>query len=126
MITICSMTFPEFLEKQFLSWQKDLGKRQNIEDFAAYLGVSRPLLTMWMNGSRRPGKENLKLLSAIFGMQVFDLVGLPRPNPLHLYTSRNWENVPEKVQLRIAQTVAKYSTEPIPDESTEDTTPKRK
>lgn len=56
------MNFPEYLEKKYLEWQNSLGRRKTVEEFAAWLGVSRPLMTMWLNGKRRPGAENLLAL----------------------------------------------------------------
>jgi transcriptional regulator with XRE-family HTH domain len=82
------MNFPEFLEKRYLEWQNEQGKRKTLEEFAGYIGVSRPLLNMWMNGNRQPGVESLRLLSNIFGLEVYDLLGYERPNSfLHTITS---------------------------------------
>ena len=111
------MRFPEYLETKFLEWQTKQGKRKTLEEFAAFLGVSRPLLNMWMNGSRKPGKENVRLLSAVFGLGIYEILDLPKPDPLYAYTERNWNNLPEKEQKRIAEIVAKYTIEPIPDET---------
>jgi len=74
------MTFPEFLEKKYLEWQLAAG-RKTIVEFSAFLGVSQPLLSMWMNGKKRPGVENIKILSEIFGLEVYDSLGIDRPNP---------------------------------------------
>jgi len=48
------MSFPEWLLQYFLNWQAKKGKKTNLNEFAAYLGVSRPTISMWMNGSRTP------------------------------------------------------------------------
>ena len=109
------MTFKEYLERQFVQWQNQEGKRKSVADFAAYLGVSQPLLSMWMNGQRRPGPENLKILYAVFGASVYDVLGIPRPNPLHEYVSRNWDKLPNREQLKITELVAKYTTDPAPN-----------
>ncbi len=110
------MRFPEYLERKYLEWQNKQGKRKTIEDFAKYLGVSRPILSMWMNGSRKPGLENIRLLSTIFGLEIYDILGYPRPNPLFAYTERNWKNIPIKDQRKIAEIVSRYTTESIPGE----------
>lgn len=123
-ITICRMslpelharTLPELLELGFIEWQKQEGKRKTVADFAVYLGVSQPVLSMWMGGQRKPGPENLKILYAVFGPIVYDVLGMPRPNAWHEYVSRNWSPLPAKVQKQIAETVSKYTTDPLPDE----------
>lgn len=75
------MTFPEFLEKKYLEWQLKEEGRKTIVQFAAYIGVSQPILSMWLSGKKRPGVDNIKLLAEIFGDEVYDSLGLPRPNP---------------------------------------------
>jgi len=62
-------TFSEFMNKKFVEWQAQLGKRKTLEEFASFIGVSRPLLSMWMNGTHTPGNENIKLLNEIFGQE---------------------------------------------------------
>ena len=104
-----------WLNLKFIDWQKDEGGRKTIIEFADYLDVNRSLLSYWMNGSREPSDENLVRLALKLGFEVYDLVGKKRPNPLNLYTSRNWDQAPEKVQRQIAELIAKYTTEPIPN-----------
>jgi transcriptional regulator with XRE-family HTH domain len=106
------MTFPEFLEKKYLEWQlKDVG-RKTIIQFAAYLGVSQPILSMWMSGKRRPGVDNIRLLVEIFGDEVYDALDLPRPNPYLQTAVKNWEFMSEEKQKQIsgmiAEEAAKY------------------
>lgn len=116
----------KWLDKKYLDWQAKLGERKTLEDFADHLGVSRPLLSFWMNGSREPSEENLIKIAFKLGFQVYDVLEIDRPNILHLYANRNWENIPKKLQVELAKTIAKHSSEPLPDEATENTTPKPK
>lgn len=106
-----SMSLPEFLEKKYLEWQMQTGERKTIIQFAAYIGVSQPILSMWMNGTKRPGMGNIKLLAEIFGLEVYDALGKDRPNPYLQIINNKWEFIPEDVQKRIAEEVAKYETE---------------
>jgi transcriptional regulator with XRE-family HTH domain len=111
---IIKMTFPEFLEKKYLEWQLKEGERKTIVQFAAYIGVSQPILSMWMSGKKRPGMENIKLLAEIFGDEVYDALGLPRPNPYLQIAIKKWEYLPEEKQKQIsrmiAEEAAKYET----------------
>lgn len=104
------MTFPDFLEKKYLEWQLAEGRKTTIE-FSAFLGVSQPLLSMWMSGKKRPGVENIKMLAEIFGLEVYDSLGIPRPNPYLQKINRVWEHVPEDVQKRLAEEAEIYETE---------------
>ena len=111
MIKMCLVNFPEYLEKQFLDWQHQQGKRKTIEDFAEFLGVSRPLLNMWMNGNRKPGKENIDLLSRTLGNDVYDIAGLPRPNPYLQKINLIFENLSEDHQRQLAEDAELYKIE---------------
>ena len=53
MLSMNLPTFPEWINKMFVEWQAKQGKRKTIEEFAVYLGISRPLLNMWMNGNKK-------------------------------------------------------------------------
>jgi len=103
--------FPEWINRQFVLWQADQGKRKTIEEFAAYLGISRPLLNMWMNGNRKPGAENIKLLEEVFGLEVYDALDLPRPNPHLQKLISVWENLSEEAQMKIAEQAEIYETQ---------------
>jgi len=105
-----AMTFPEFLEKKYLEWQLKEEGRKTIVQFAAYIGVSQPILSMWLSGKKRPGVDNIKLLAEIFGDEVYDSLGLPRPNPYLQRLNRVWEFLPEAIQKRIAEDAEKYET----------------
>lgn len=50
---MCLMTFPEFLERKYLEWQLKEEGRKTIVQFAAYIGVSQPILSMWMSGKKK-------------------------------------------------------------------------
>ena len=102
--------FPDFLTKQFLNWQAKQGKRKSLDDFAVFLGISRPLLSMWMNGSRRPGSENIKLLEEIFGIEAYDALNLPRPDPFVLYVQQAATNLKDNQKKKISEQIAKYIT----------------
>jgi len=64
--------FPDWMTKVFLEWQTQQGKRKTLEEFATYIGVSRPLVNMWMNGNQKPGADNIKLLGDLFGDEIYD------------------------------------------------------
>jgi len=108
MIKIEQMTFPEYIERKFLEWQSGQGKRKTIEEFAVYIGVSRPLLNMWMNGNRKPGKESLKVLSQTLGNEVYDVLGYARPNPYLQKINNVFENLSVEHQRKLSEDAERY------------------
>jgi transcriptional regulator with XRE-family HTH domain len=105
------MTFSEFLEQQYLAWQNKIGKRKTIEEFAFYIGVSRPLLNMWLNGDRKPGKENVRLLADTFGLEVYDVLGVDRPNKFLYRINQVFDNIPPDKQQQLAEQAERFETE---------------
>lgn len=95
--------FAQFMNKKYVEWQAELGKRKTLEEFAAYIGVSRPLLSMWMNGTHKPGHENSKILIEIFGIETYDALELPRPNPLLQAINARWERIPPDKQQKLLE-----------------------
>lgn len=103
--------FPKFLEKQFLKWQNESGERKTLDEFAIYLGISRPLLSMWMNGTRRPGSENIVLLVEIFGLEVYDALSLPRPDPFLSYAKQAISRLNERQKKKLTEQIDQYLRE---------------
>ena len=101
------MEFKTYIEKKYVEWTAAQGKRKSIADYAAYLGISQPLLSMWMNGSKKPGAQNIKLLHEIYGDEVLSALG----NDVDLYfVQTHWDRVPEKAKKIIREQVSKYIT----------------
>lgn len=97
--------FPDWITRKFVEWQAKEGRRKTIEDFASYLGTSRPLVNMWMNGNKKPGRENINILAELFGNEIYDVLNLPRPNPYLQKLNRLWEFIPEEIQKRFSDEV---------------------
>lgn len=75
------VNFPEYIEKKYLEWQTQQGKRKSIEEFAVFLGVSQPTLSLWMNGRRKPSERIADHLANILGNEIYDVLEIERPNP---------------------------------------------
>lgn len=100
--------FSEWMTKQFLEWQTEQGKRKTLEEFAGFVGVSRPLINMWMNGNQKPGADNINILAELFGNEIYDVLDLPRPNPYLQKLNRIWEFLPEEIQRKFSEEAEKY------------------
>lgn len=101
------MTFPELLEQKYLAWQTQIGRRKTLDDFAEFLGVGRPVLSNWLTGKRKPGAESLRLISSKIGFEVYDVLGLPRPDEDLAYISQHWDEVSEEFRRKFREEVEK-------------------
>ncbi len=85
-----------FLNESFIAWMSRSGKRKTIGEFAEYLNISRSLLSHYMNGSRSPSKENAHKIAVKLGPEIFDLLGLARPDPYLQTIINGWDDLDEK------------------------------
>jgi len=99
------MTFPQFLELKFLDWQQKEGGRKTVKEFALYIGVSQSTVSMWWNGERNPEGENLRKIAGKLGFEVYDVLGLPRPDEDLAYISKHWEDVSPEFRRKFRQKV---------------------
>lgn len=100
----------DLLTRKYLQWQASAGTRKTLDEFAAYIGISRPLLNMWSNGKRKPSPAKIKSLADLFGNEIYDALDLPRPDPDLQYIQAHWINVPTETRRAIRESIRKYET----------------
>jgi transcriptional regulator with XRE-family HTH domain len=101
------MNFSQLLEQKYLEWQNAQGKRKTLDEFAEYLGVGRPILSHWISGTRKPNIESLRRLSGKLGFEVYDVLGLPRPDEDLAYITQHWDDVSEEFRRKFRKEVEK-------------------
>lgn len=70
----------KWLETKYLEWQLDKG-RKSITAFAEYLDIPQPVLSHYMTGRYKPSGLNVERLASKLGPEIYDLLGLARPDP---------------------------------------------
>jgi|GEM_PF-6379234 len=85
-----------WLDSKFREWRaQQLSRRAGITQFAEYLGVSRNTLNNWMLKGQTPAGENVQRIAEKFGLEIYDLLGLQRPDPKLQAVIRNWSEAPD-------------------------------
>jgi len=103
------------LFEKFMEYQQTAGGRKSLKQFAEYIGMGQVYLNQIMNKRRSAGEKTAKHLAQFFNDQRFyDAVGLPRPDPLLHYITRNWGSTPVEIQKKIAEQIEPYTTEKAP------------
>jgi len=105
------MNFSKFLELKFLEWQQKEGGRKTVSEFAEHVGFSPSAVSLWWNGTRKPTRENIRKLAEVLGPEVYDALGLERPDPLLTYVAKSWDELKPEQARAIAEQVEKYVTE---------------
>lgn len=95
--------FSTWLEKKYLEWQGLRGKRATLAQFADFLGISAPLLSHYMNGIRKPTRENIQKFAKRFGPEIYDIFGLQDPDPKLRLISRNWSKLTAEQQQQLIE-----------------------
>jgi transcriptional regulator with XRE-family HTH domain len=102
------MNFPQFLMQKFLEWQIAEGDKRSIKEFAKYLDVKDSALSHWMNEIRKkPDAQSLHKLSLKLGLEVYDVLGLPRPDADLAYISQHWDDVSPEFRVKFREQVEK-------------------
>lgn len=102
------MDFPQFLEAKFLEWQQSMGGRRSVSEFAKWIGVKQSSVSMWWTGANVPSSENVKRLADKLGLEVYDYLGIPRPDPNLHYIQQGWGRLSEKERIALREQTEKY------------------
>lgn len=58
-----------------------------------------------MNGKRSPNPESLRVLSSKLGPEVYDVLGLDRPDPDLAFIEQQWQNLTPQARRAISQNI---------------------
>ena len=87
-MTAKSTPVAAWLEKKFRAWRvAQTSHRAGVTQFARHIGISRDDLNNYLLKGARPEAERLEKIGQALGWEIYDLVGVPRPDPhLHAVT----------------------------------------
>ncbi|MFA5874741.1 MAG: hypothetical protein WC832_12350 [Anaerolineales bacterium] len=87
----------------------------SLNSFANYLDFSPPIVNLWLNGSRLPTQGNVERiipkLVELLDLEVYDSLGLPRPDPDLQRLSQVWPRIPKEYRQELANQGEKYAAE---------------
>ena len=81
------MEFSDWITQKFIRWRGDrVGRGSSVADFAKLFGATQPVLSMWMKkGGKRPkSAKYINALVAVYGDEVYQILGLTPPAQNHL------------------------------------------
>jgi transcriptional regulator with XRE-family HTH domain len=104
-------SFAQFLEREFLRFQYERGKRLTIAEFADILGFSPSAVSLWLNGERTPDKSSVLELARVLSVEIYDYFDLPRPDPDLQTLTYLWPRLTEETRHAIREQAEKYVIE---------------
>lgn len=103
-----NLNFHQWLEMKYLEWQRNEGGRKTVLQFARYLDVSQQTLSTWMNETRTPQGDNIRKIADKLGIEVYDVLGLPRPNPMLFFIQKHWNELDLEDQQYITKKAKEF------------------
>lgn len=94
-------TLKDWLNLKFNDWEKTQGHSQSYYAFARHLQVSQSGLSQWMTGGSIPAGEDLLNLASKLGPEIYDVLGLPRPNAEVQRITVSFASLPTDIRQRL-------------------------
>jgi hypothetical protein len=99
--------FNHWLENEYLKWQQERGRRGRLVQFAKHLGISAPLLSHYLKGIRKPAGATVHKIAKQLGPEIYDVLGLQRPDPQLTFITRNWNKLTEDQRAELIDRIKK-------------------
>ena len=102
------MKFSQFFEMKYLEWQTKQGGRKTVSEFAKWLGIAQTTASTYMSGKRKPEGDTLIRLSEKLGIEIYDSLGLPRPDEDLYYLQIIWSELSSKARRQLREKGEEY------------------
>ena len=106
------------MDRAFLEYRiKQTRQRLSVSlnSFASFLDFSPPIVNMWLSGNRLPSQANVERLIPklveLLDFEVYDILGLPRPDQNLQRLTQAWPHIPVSFQQMLAEQAEKYAAE---------------
>jgi len=104
-------TFSEYLLENLQGLERQQGHRVTLDVFATYLGVKRPILSLWMSGKARPSFDSVRVIAEKLGPEIYDILEFPRPDPDLQALTRIWPYLSEEARRTLRAQGEKFADE---------------
>lgn len=101
--------FRVWLNRKYDEWEAPAGTRKSVRLWAEALGLNRDALSHWMHGIRRPDRASASLLASALGPEVYELLDMPRADPLLETIIQHWSDLDSTGLREIQTTLNRWS-----------------
>ena len=98
-------TAKDWLNQKFSEWERTQGRKQSYYSFAHYLEVSQSGLAQWMTGTAVPGGDDLLNIATKLGIEIYEILGLPRPNAEVQRVTVSFASLPPDIRQRLTNAI---------------------
>lgn len=106
------VTVADWLEEKFKVWSSDKPRRdRTLKAFARYIGIPYDTFFYYIGKGGKPEGRNLELIALHVGIEIYDLVGLSRPDLRLIEIAHLWGRLPDDIKDAIYTRVIEYGAE---------------
>ncbi len=106
------MDFNEWMLNKYLEYRGNaVGRERSATDFARYLGFTQPTMSSYLKqkgGSKPKNISQIKKLYRKYGPEIYDVLGLPRPDPITDLEAR-LKDIPPGEQHKIIKQIRDWA-----------------
>ena len=99
--------FAKFLFRKLQDYERELGHRVTISQFAEHLNVSQSNVSYWLNGKVTPSLESAFVLAPILGPEIYQYLDLDLDKDL-IYINQHWPKLDQVGRLVVRECAEKY------------------
>jgi transcriptional regulator with XRE-family HTH domain len=96
----------KFLQDKYIERWRKRGKRISQNEWAREMDINPASMSQWMTGTRLPTGENVHKLALNCGLEIYDILGLPRRMPSDrnlIEIAENWHLLEAKDRVGFMQ-----------------------
>lgn len=99
-----NIALSKWLEHQYIEWMRTKGKISSQREFAEYLDIDPMNLNNYLNAKRKmPDSNSIKKIAAKLGPEIYDVLGLARPDADLKQVTAVWHKLSEETKKRILE-----------------------
>jgi hypothetical protein len=125
---MATINFGKWLETKFLEWQRQEGGRRTAGEFSEWLGFGNTTANQWLNGRHVPARGNAQALALKLGLEVYDVLGLSRPDEALYQVNVSWHILKDDEKAAVGKVIQRATQKRlgfVPDHFVERRDPNR-
>ena len=96
--------FAKWIEIKYIEWMKEKEQIHSQREFADYLGIDAMSLSHYINARRKmPDQDSIKKIASKLGPEVYDVLGLARPDADLKQVTAVWHKLNDQTKHRILE-----------------------
>lgn len=101
--------FADWFNRQYKRWVRSQPGEEDFLGFCSLLGYPPATVLDWLEGEATPQGPQVLSIAGLFGLKVYQILGLPEPDEELVNIYKSFSNLPGEFQSKLSQAI--YETE---------------